>query len=352
MAEVIQQVGDDLLRPLPREEVVKAVERRSPARIPLVQAKWWGEGFVDVHGDALRRFESYPDDAAFLWVQPVDVARMHLSWEPDTGGPLDARRVIDDWSRLDEFIDKLPDPAHDAQFEALAREAEHYHAQNRYIIVSWWRLFFERPWGLRGMENLLMDYALDPEQVHRLHAALCAQYEAYLHTAARLLEPDGFWTSDDLGHQTDAMMSGDTFRDMIRPYYEHIGRVARAHGMHWWLHSCGNNTSLLPQLIDAGVDVFHPVQKGTMDPVATAAAYSDRIAFCAGIDVQHLLPHGSVDDVRREVRALIDIFDGPSGGLCLAAGNGILPGTPLENIHAFLEEALIAGAAHRAGSDR
>ena len=338
---------DDLLRPLPREEVVKAVERRSPARIPLIQTKWWGEGFAALHGAALKRFDHYPDDAAFLWLQPVDIARMQLSWESDGGGALDARRVIDDWSRLDEFIDALPKADSDPQFDQLARDAERLHRENRYIMLAWWRLFFERPWGLRGMENLLMDYHIDPEHVHRLHEALCVQYCAYLDRAARELQPDGFWTSDDFGHQSGAMISAATFADLIAPYYRRVGDLLHTRGMHWWLHSCGDNTELLPLLVDAGIDVFHPVQKGTMDPIRTAAMYGDRIAFCAGVDVQHVLPSCSAEQVRAEVRALIEIFDRLEGGMCIAAGNGILPGTPLDNIEAFLQEALLHGSSHR-----
>jgi len=310
--------------------------------------KWWGEGFRELHGGALRRFDRYPDDAAFLWLQPVDLSRMNLSWQPLEHGALDARRALDDWSRLDEFIDKLPDPWADPQFDSLSREAERLHADNRYIIVAWWRLFFERPWALRGMENLLLDYALAPEQVHRLHEALCRQYCSYLERAAATIAPDGFWTSDDLGHQTGAMFSPGTFESMLKPYYARVGTTLRRHGMHWWLHSCGDNTPLLPQLIDAGVDVLHPVQKGAMNAGAVAARYADSLTFCAGMDVQHILPRGTEAEVRREVRGLIDIFDRPDGGLCLAAGNGILPGTPLENIDAFLEEALLQGTAHRA----
>ena len=51
--------------------------------------------------------------------------------------------------------------------------------------------------------------------------------------------------------------------------------------------------------------------------------------------------------MRAEVRHLIDTFDRPDGGMCLAAGNGIVGGTPFENIEAFLDEALKYGLEHR-----
>jgi hypothetical protein len=72
-----------------------------------------------------------------------------------------------------------------------------------------------------------------------------------------------------------------------------------------------------------------------------------RITFLAGFDVQHTLQEKTPAEVRQEVRFLIDTFDRADGGMGLAAGNGIVAGTPLENIRAFLDEALIYGQAHR-----
>jgi len=56
------------------------------------------------------------------------------------------------------------------------------------------------------------------------------------------LQPDDFWTSDDLSHQRSLFMRPDTFRGFLKPRYRRVGQVTRRHGLHWWLHSCGNNT--------------------------------------------------------------------------------------------------------------
>jgi uroporphyrinogen decarboxylase len=334
--------------PLPRAEVVKAVERGRPSRVPLVRARWWGEGLEEQYGERLHELERFPEDAAMLLIEPVDYRAMGLSWPIDESSAHDSAHVVADWSQLDEFIAKLPDPRTDPQIERMRAEAGRERAAGRYVLFGWWRLFFERPWQIRGMQNLLTDYYAEPEQVHRLHAALCDLYCGYIERAARELRPDGFWTSDDLGHQTKLFMRPQTFRALIKPYYARIGEVLRRHGLHWWLHSCGNNTEVLDDLAALGVDVFHPVQKGTMDEAAVARAYGDRLTFLAGLDVQHILQERDPDGVRREVRFLIDTFDRPEGGMCIAAGNGIVAGTPFENIEAFLDEALRYGAEHRA----
>lgn len=338
---------DVVYPPLPREEVIKALERRDPVRVPLVRAKWWGEGLREQYGERLRAFDRYPEDVVQLWLDPLDYGAMGLSWELDTEGAHDSRAIIDDWSKLDEFIAKMPDPATDPRVDALVAAADRARAQDRYVLFGWWRLFFERPWGIRGMTNLLMDYYVAPEAVHRLHDALCTLYCGYIERAARELRPDGFWTSDDLGHQTQPFMRPETFHEFLKPYYDRVGAVLNRHDLHWWLHSCGNNTPLLPDLIDAGVDVLHPVQKHTMDEAAVAQEFGDRLTFLAGLDVQHVLQEQDPAGVRAEVRFLIDTFDRPGGGMCIAAGNGIVAGTPFENIEAFLDEAVRYGTAHR-----
>jgi uroporphyrinogen decarboxylase len=198
------------------------------------------------------------------------------------------------------------------------------------------------------METLLTDYYLFPRQVLRLNRGLCDQYLRYIRWAAEEMKPDGFFTSDDLGHQTGPMMNPATFHEFLYPFYCEVGAECRKHGLHFWLHSCGDNTLLLPDLVSSGLDVFHPVQKGTMDEKRTASEFGGRLSFLVGFDVQHALREGSPSDVRAEVRFLINTFDGPGGGLCLGAGNSILPGTPLENVDAFLDETLRYGAEHRA----
>ena len=138
-------------------------------------------------------------------------------------------------------------------------------------------------------------------------------------------------------------MRPELFREFIKPTYARIGAACREPGVHCWLHSCGNNadgTDIMGDLAEAGLDVFHPVQKGTMDEVAIAREYGDKLTFLVGIDVQHTLQERDPAGVREEVRFLIDTFDRSEGGMCIAAGNGIVGGTPFENIAAFLDESV------------
>lgn len=345
-------MSEDIFEPLPREEVIKAVEGRRPRRVPVIRAKWWGEGLEEQYGSRLNHFQRYPEDVAWLWLEDwfFDPAKWGLSWYDPSAGQdkgIDARAVLADWSHLEEFLDKMPRADAPGLLDKLHEQADAARKAGRYTLFCFWRLFFERPWQYRGMENVMLDYYLNPEQVHRLHDALCQRYEGLIARAARELKPDGIWSSDDLGNQRQLMMRAQTFREFLLPYYRRVGAACRAANAHFWLHSCGNNTPILGDLADAGVSVFHPVQKHTMDEQAVAREFGGRLTFLAGFDVQHTLREATPAGVRAEVRHLIDTFDQPAGGMCLAAGNGIVAGTPFENIDAFLDEAVRYGTAHR-----
>ena len=93
----------------------------------------------------------------------------------------------------------------------------------------------------------------------------------------------------------------------------------------------------MPYLIEAGVDVLHPIQTGCMSLEKTIEEYGDKISFLVGVDVQHLLPEGTPESVECGIENMINICYKPNGGLLVAAGNGIMPGTPIENILSLLK---------------
>lgn len=338
---------ENLFAPLTRHEIIKAVEKKHPYRIPIIRGKWWGEGFEELHGNNLRRFDKYPEDVVQVWIDPTPFTEMGLSWEIPSQGAHDAQPVLEDWKKLDELIEKFPAPEKDPRLEEAIKQAEAGGRKEQYVLLSWWFLYFERSWKIRGMQNILIDLYENQDSVEKLLEALTDQYIRYIRFIRDKVPLDGFFSSDDLGHQKGPMFSPELFHRCFYPRYKRLGSALKGLGMHFWLHSCGDNSLLLDHLVDAGLDVFHPVQKYTMDERETARKYGNKLAFLAGLDVQHVLQKEDPEAVRREVRFLIDTFDRPDGGMCLGAGNGILPGTPLENITAFLEEAIIYGYEHR-----
>ena len=145
--------------------------------------------------------------------------------------------------------------------------------------------------------------------------------------------------SDDIGTQTGPFFSLDMFREFFKPYYKEI--ISRCHeiGVDFWLHSCGNIEVYLPDLIEIGLDVIHPIQKYTMDEKVIADKFGADICILAGFDVQQIIPYGTPDDVRQEVRFMIDTYFRNDGRLMLTAGNRITPDCPIDSLEALLDEA-------------
>ncbi len=340
-----------LRAPLTKEHVEDCINRRRGGSVPLVFHKWWGEGLEDRCGSqALDDISSdIPDDivlAAYTapGLYTSSTADPHYCWSY-THSPRnhhqakDAAVLLPNWDDLPAYLAEFPDPDRQSGLfdEAAQLRASH---PDRYVLGHWWYCFYERLWSIRGMENVLMDLLLHPDPLKQLCNAIL---EHHLKLVRGFAEAgvDGIFFSDDLGAQDALMMSPAIFRQFLKPLYRTLIQEAHRHGMHVWLHSCGNISSILEDFIEIGLDVIHPIQVGTMDLEDTARQFGGRISFLVGFDVQHLLPEGTADQVRAGVHQIHDIFARPEGGLLLAAGNGILPGTPLANIRAFLETAAL-----------
>jgi len=332
---------------LTRDEVRAAIRFQNPPRPPRAFTKWWGEGLGEQYGSELSRFDKYeedvvvvpfpcpsftPRDDGFYWRLPAVDRTKKVGH--------DANAALPDWDDLPALLANLPDTDAPGLFDHAKRIADAAHAEGKYVLIHHWSLMYERIWNFRGMENLLMDYYDYPDEVHALHRAVADTENKLLLRAVRELKPDGYMISDDLGAQQALMMSPAMFREFIKPYYAETWGIAKEHDVDVWLHTCGNITEIIGDLIECGLSVLHPIQKHTMDWDKVAADWKGKIAFWVGMDVQDTLINGSPEDVRREVRLMRDTFDSPEGGFLYAAGNGIVGGTPIENIEAFLDEIL------------
>ncbi len=338
-----------LRQPYDKQTVIDVIERRRGGAVPLAFHKWWGEGLEEKYGhDSLENISAdIPDDvvtAGFITPgdrqSPTDDPTYCWSYSGTRGSQgtaKDAGGILTDWEELPRYLEEFPDPEKQPGIFEPAKQVVDAHG-GRYVLGHWWFCFYERLWAIRGMENVLMDFLLHPEELKALSRAILEHHKKAVRGLAAA-GVDGIFVSDDLGAQSALMMSPDVFRTFLKPLYRELIEEIHSCGMHFWLHTCGNVTQIVDDFIEIGLDVIHPIQAGTMDLEEVSAAYGGRITFFAGFDVQHLLPEGTPQQVRQGVRDLVRIFGRPEGGLMLAAGNGILPGTPLENIRAFLDEA-------------
>ena len=145
--------------------------------------------------------------------------------------------------------------------------------------------------------------------------------------------------ADDYGTQDRMLISPKLWRKFFKPSYARLVEVIHGQGMHAWFHSCGHIRPIIPDLIEVGFDLLHPLQPSSMDIEEIAASFGGQICFAGAIDVQAMLPIVEPAEVERQVKRVIDVLDGPHGGYLMAPTNSIMPDTPLENIRVMMRTA-------------
>jgi len=208
--------------------------------------------------------------------------------------------------------------------------------------------FFEMGQYIRGMENFFCDLYLDTVGVQRLLDRLL---EKYMLKLKKIIEGVGDYVDiirfvDDLGSQQALLLNPEKYREIIKPYHKHMwDYIHKNSNCKVALHSCGSITDILPDLIDAGVDVLNPVQTScaNMDPRMLKKEFGKDIVFWGGgCDTQSILPTKTPKEIKKHVKDNIEIF-AEGGGMIFSQIHNIQADVPPENITAMLDAAFEYG---------
>lgn len=198
--------------------------------------------------------------------------------------------------------------------------------------------------NLRGQEQAMMDLVEHPDMVHY---CLDHLFElAYINTQRIFETLPGqvliSYVAEDMGGQDNLMFSRKHIRTFLLPRMKRIMDLTHQNGAYVFHHNDGNCRAILPDMIEAGIDVLNPIQWRSrgMEREGLKADFGDRIIFHGAMDNQYTLPFGTPEEVRQEVRDNLRIF---SGGYILAPCHNIQPLTPVENVLAMYEEGYRAG---------
>lgn len=184
--------------------------------------------------------------------------------------------------------------------------------------------------------------ALVQHYFERITAAYLRDLEKYLGAVGRYIQI--IQVGDDLGTQQGMQMSLPMYRELIKPYHARIYQYVRERhpGVAVFLHCCGAVRELIPDLIEAGVQILNPVQISAagMDPARLKREFGKEITFWGGgANMQYTVPSGSLDQIRREVRELIEIF-APGGGFVFTQVHNIQAHIEPEKVLAIYDTAL------------
>jgi len=250
--------------------------------------------------------------------------------EIDRGSPIGPCLAEADLSRY-----SFPDPTAAYRFKDLAAWCE----KNRsHYTIIWVGDLWERATFMRGMESLLLDLRRNPRFVEALLRGIADYIMGTMRIIFDGLEFDGIALSDDYGTQQAMLISPRDWRRFVKPRLSEIYALAKRHGRTVFHHSCGNIFPIVGDLIDIGLDILHPIQPEAMDIFELKREFGRDLTFCGGVPTQTLLPYGTPDDVRAEVRTLKRRM-GRGGGYILEPGITLQADVPLGNLLALIEEA-------------
>ncbi len=346
-----------------KERVIASLNHRDPDRVPRMY-----RDVPEVRERLKRDLELSSDeelfrllDIDFRWVDPVYTGKplmlpngnkmdiWGVEWKytrfSETAGywnevahPLAA---VDDPSALDDY----PWPSvNDWDFSGVEKfclENAEYAIMTAPGIASPGILQYPVQ-NLIGIERSFTDPFINPQFLEKLIGKVLEFHLAFIEKLFSSANGriDFFRIGDDFGTQQGLIMDVDTWKAFFQPAFRAMANVAKKYGAHYYQHSCGAIRDLIPSFIETGVEVIDPMQVSAsgMNPAELKKEFGHLITFSGGIDEQELLPHGTPEMVKAEVRRMIRIM-GPGGGYFIGPTHNFQDDIPTENILAMYDEA-------------
>ncbi len=238
-----------------------------------------------------------------------------------------------------------PDPTDLGFTEGIEEKAKYLYENTDYAIVGDFNFAsqYENTWYMRSFADFYMDMVANPDFVDALLEKMC---ELHIKFLDKVLNATGKYIhivmqGDDLTGHDGPLMSPKFYRTFIKPRQRRIfSFIKEKTKAKIFYHCCGSVYQFIPDLIEIGADILNPVQVSAknMDTNRLKKEFGDQISFWGAIDTQHILPFGTVQNVKEEVRKrIVDLA--PGGGYILSAVHNIQSDVPPENVLAMYEAA-------------
>ena len=255
-----------------------------------------------------------------------------VGWDTESEGYLTADSPLAENPALESF--PWPDP-HDPHLLDGAAATIAADGGQHFLAPNFGFCLFERAWSLRGFENLLMDLALRLTYVEELLERIT---EVQVTLARRFVElgVDGGYFGDDYGAQKNLLFSPHTWRELFKPRLALMFAVFREAGLPVILHSDGDISAILPDLVEIGLTALNPVQPEVLDHGWLKRTFGDRLAFYGGVSTQTVMPRGTPAEVRSATEACVRELAADGTGLLIAPSHRMMVDIPMENVDALL----------------
>lgn len=301
-------------RPItPRENLRLLFSGQSPLWMPIV-----GMRGLDLH---VFRPRLFPDNAATHLVYDAEPQISYdsmiqkgwfdIDWEfvPQAGGATvhPGNPKVPSMANWEDYI-SLPD-IDEMDWEGSSQINKGYLKTDCMRQIAFLSCLWERLISLMDVENAAIALIDEEEQegVHRFFDQLCVLYDKMIENAQKYYGIDMVLWHDDWGTQRSTFFSPDVHREMILPYLKRIIASCHSRGILFELHSCGLNETLVPNMIEAGVDLW--CGQGINDFHKLAHTYKDSgIVF--GIPCPQFAPDADVEVKKAAAAEILEKYAG------------------------------------------
>ena len=241
----------------------------------------------------------------------------------------------------------MNDPTRVAHVKAEAQKLAY---ENKYAILAtpWLAFPLERAYAMQRMDRFMLNIGKHPDFTRALLTKIAELCKTLMGHFLREIGDniDMIKIGDDLGMQNSLLMSPKMYREIVKPIHaDYISFIKSHTKAKVFFHTDGDVFPLIPDFIEMGVNILNPIQTsaGKMsDLEELKRQFGKHLVFCGAIDTHRILPFGTPDEVRAEVKRIIEIL-GQDGGYMLSSVHTILPDVPPENILAMVDVAMEFG---------
>jgi uroporphyrinogen decarboxylase len=188
-----------------------------------------------------------------------------------------------------------------------------------------------------GIDKISIDFYRNPSFAKKLFnkiAQACQTFaEAFIEAGVEILV-----VGDDYADNHGPLINPQLFKEYEVPNLKNIVDIGKKHGVPVLKHSDGNLYPILDDIVSTGINGLHPIEPGAMDLRDVKEKLGNKICILGNVDCRDVLPYGSEEDVRRDVRRCIDAA-AKGGGFVLASSNSIHSNVNVENVYVMVDEA-------------
>jgi len=209
-------------------------------------------------------------------------------------------------------------------------------------IIGRYGYIFTHVWELMGFEHFAISLSENIELVEKLFNKMGEIIYRIYKDMAELKDVKGLWYNDDLAYTEGLLINPKYYREYLFPWIKKIGEICKDKEMPFIMHSDGDISLVLEDIIDCGVTAIHPIEPKAMDILELREKVKGRLGLIGNIDLGETLTRGTPEKVEKEVREKIDKL-GRAGGYCVGSSNSIPDYVPLKNYQSMLDAVMQYG---------